>query len=59
MTSLADIAVTNRSVTRELSPDSARPRRQQSAPISPVSSVRHWLRGRLSQHFFRVPKFLR
>jgi hypothetical protein len=59
MTRLTDIAVTNRSVTRELSTDRARPRRRQYAPISPVSRVRDWVCGRLGQLFFRVPKFLR
>jgi hypothetical protein len=56
MTSLTDI---NRGVTRELSTDSARPPRRLYAPISPASSVRHWLGGRLGQHFFRVPNGLR
>jgi hypothetical protein len=59
MTSLADFAVTNRSVTRELSIDRTPLRRRQYAQISPVSRVRHWVIGLLSEHFFRVPKSLR
>ena len=59
MTNLTDIAVINRSVTCDISTDSARPRRRLYAPISPASSVRHWLGGRLGQHFFRVPNVLR
>jgi len=59
MTSLTDIAVTNRSVTRELSINGSRTRRRQYTHITPVSRVRHWLIGLLSEHFFRVPKSLR
>jgi hypothetical protein len=59
MTSLTDIAVTNRSVTRE-------PQYRQGSTMltavgthSPVSRVRDWVCGRLGPHFFRIPKFLR